>query len=150
MDFQLTPEQQAVRELCRDFAREVVAPAAEELDREHRFGYDIIRRMGELGLFGLPFSEEYGGAGSDFLSLCLAIEEISRADTGVGIEPDHLPQVGTPFYTTKERGTGLGLAIAQRIVERHGGTVAIASEPGRGTTVRVALPGTVAAMAQAA
>ena len=85
MDFQLTPEQQAVRELCRDFAREVVAPAAEELDREHRFGYDIVRRMGELGLFGLPFSEEYGGAGADFLSLCLAIEEISRADTGVGI-----------------------------------------------------------------
>ena len=85
MDFQLTPEQQAVRELCRDFAREVVAPAAEELDREHKFGYDIVRGMGELGLFGLPFSEEYGGAGADYLSLCLAIEEISRADTGVGI-----------------------------------------------------------------
>ncbi|MEP6753831.1 MAG: acyl-CoA dehydrogenase family protein, partial [Candidatus Dormiibacterota bacterium] len=85
MDFQLTAEQQAIRDVCRDFAREVVAPAAEELDRNHRFGYDIVRQMGELGLFGLPFSEEYGGAGGDFLSLCLAIEEISRADTGVGI-----------------------------------------------------------------
>jgi short/branched chain acyl-CoA dehydrogenase len=85
VDFELNPEQQAVRELCRDFAREVVAPAAEELDREHKFGYDIVRQMGEMGLFGLPFSEEYGGAGADFLSLCLAIEEISRADTGVGI-----------------------------------------------------------------
>src|SRR5581483_2493680 len=85
MDFSLAPEQTAVRDLCRDFAREVVAPAAEELDREHRFGYDIVRQMGELGLFGLPFSEEYGGAGADFLSLCLAIEEISRADAGVGI-----------------------------------------------------------------
>jgi short-chain 2-methylacyl-CoA dehydrogenase len=85
VDFQLTPEQQAVRELCRDFAREVVTPAAEELDREHKFGYDIVRQMGELGLFGLPFSEEFGGAGGDFLSLCLAIEEVSRADTGVGI-----------------------------------------------------------------
>jgi butyryl-CoA dehydrogenase len=85
MDFSLSPEQTAVRELCRDFAREVVAPAAEELDREHRFGYDIVRQMGELGLFGLPFPEEYGGAGADFLSLCLAIEEISRADAGVGI-----------------------------------------------------------------
>ncbi len=74
-----------MRDLCRDFAREVVAPAAEELDREHRFGYDIVRQMAELGLFGLPFGEEYGGAGGDFLSLCLAIEEISRADTGVGI-----------------------------------------------------------------
>src|SRR5467141_1040298 len=85
LDFQLTSEQRAIRDVCRDFAREVVAPAAEELDREHRFGYDIVRQMGELGLFGLPFSEEYGGAGGDFLSLCLAIEEISRADTGVGI-----------------------------------------------------------------
>jgi short-chain 2-methylacyl-CoA dehydrogenase len=85
MDFDLSTEQKAVRDLCRDFAREVVAPAAEELDREHKFGYDIVRQMGELGLFGLPFAEEYGGAGADYLSLCLAIEEISRADTGVGI-----------------------------------------------------------------
>jgi short-chain 2-methylacyl-CoA dehydrogenase len=85
VDFQLTSEQTAIRDVCRDFAREVVAPAAEELDRDHKFGYDIVRQMGELGLFGLPFSEEYGGAGGDFLSLCLAIEEISRADTGVGI-----------------------------------------------------------------
>src|SRR3989475_9487146 len=85
VDFELSPEQRAVRELCRDFAKEVVAPAAEELDRNHKFGYDIVRRMGELGLFGLPFSPEYGGAGADFLSLCLAIEEISRADAGVGI-----------------------------------------------------------------
>jgi short/branched chain acyl-CoA dehydrogenase len=85
LDFDLTAEQQAIRDVCRDFAREVVAPAAGELDRLHQFGYDIVRQMGELGLFGLPFSEQYGGAGGDFLSLCLAIEEISRADTGVGI-----------------------------------------------------------------
>jgi short-chain 2-methylacyl-CoA dehydrogenase len=85
MDFELTSEQKAIRDTCRDFAREVIAPAAEELDREHRFGYDIVRQMGELGLFGLPFSEEFGGAGADFLSLCIAIEEISRADAGVGI-----------------------------------------------------------------
>src|SRR5256885_6508574 len=85
MHSSLTEGQRPVRNLCRDFAKEVVAPAAEELDREHKFGYDIVRQMGELGLFGLPFSEQYGGAGADFLSLCLAIEEISRADTGVGI-----------------------------------------------------------------
>src|ERR1700716_2776010 len=85
MDFDLSNEQQAIRDTCRDFAREVVAPAAEQLDRDHAFGYDIVRQMGELGLFGLPFPEEYGGAGGDFLSLCIAIEEISRADTGVGI-----------------------------------------------------------------
>jgi butyryl-CoA dehydrogenase len=85
MDFALSEEQQAVRDLCRDFAREVVAPAAEDLDIHHKFGYDIVRQMGELGMFGLPFAEKYGGAGADFLSLCLAIEEISRADAGVGI-----------------------------------------------------------------
>ena len=83
VDFALSQEQEASRDTCRDFAREVVAPAADELDREHKFGYDIVRQMGELGLFGLPFAEEYGGANADFLSLCLAIEEISRADAGV-------------------------------------------------------------------
>jgi butyryl-CoA dehydrogenase len=89
----------AVRDLCRDFAREVVAPAAEELDREHKFGYDIVRQMGELGLFGLPFGEEHGGAGADFLSLCLAIEEISRADTGVGITLEAAVCLGAaPIY----------------------------------------------------
>src|SRR5216684_2854885 len=85
MDFDLSSEQTAVRDLCRDFAREVIAPAAEDLDVNHKFGYDIVRQMGELGLFGLPFGEEFGGAGADFLSLCIAIEEISRADAGVGI-----------------------------------------------------------------
>ncbi len=85
MDFELTDEQQAVRDLCREFARDVVAPAAPALDREHRFPTDIVRQMGELGLFGLPFSQQWGGVGGDFLSYCLAIEEISRADAGVGI-----------------------------------------------------------------
>src|SRR5439155_25143565 len=85
LDFELSEEQRAVRDLCREFAREVVAPAADELDREHRFPYDIVRQMGELGVFGLPFPEEWGGAGADFLSYCLAIEEVSRADAGVGI-----------------------------------------------------------------
>ena len=99
MNFDLTTEQQAIRDTCRDFAREVIAPAAEELDREHRFGYNIVRQMGELGLFGLPFPEQYGGAGGDFLSLCLAIEEISRADTGVGITLEAAVCLGaSPIY----------------------------------------------------
>jgi len=99
VNFDLTTEQQAIRDTCRDFAREVVAPAAEELDREHRFGYNIVRQMGELGLFGLPFPEQYGGAGGDFLSLCLAIEEISRADTGVGITLEAAVCLGaSPIY----------------------------------------------------
>ena len=99
MNFDLSNEQEAIRETCRDFAREVVAPAAEDLDRNHKFGYDIVRQMGELGLFGLPFSEEYGGAGADHLSLCLAIEEISRADAGVGITLEAAVCLGaSPIY----------------------------------------------------
>ena len=99
MDFDLTTEQQAIRDTCRDFAREVVAPAAEELDREHKFGYDVVRQMGELGLFGLTFPEEFGGAGADFLSLCIAIEEISRADAGVGITLEAAVCLGaSPIY----------------------------------------------------
>ncbi len=106
MDFELTSEQQAIRETCRDFAREVIAPAADDLDRNHKFGYDIVRQMGELGLFGLPFSEEAGGAGADFLSLCIAIEEISRADAGVGITLEAAVCLGSaPIYDfgTKEQ-----------------------------------------------
>jgi len=100
MDFELTQEQEAIRDTCRDFAREVVAPAAEELDRHHKFGYDVVRQMGELGLFGLPFSEEVGGAGGDFLSLCIAIEEISRADAGVGITLEAAVCLGSsPIYS---------------------------------------------------
>jgi butyryl-CoA dehydrogenase len=99
MDFDLSPEQQAIRDTCRDFAREIVAPAAEELDRTHSFGYDIVRQMGELGLFGLPFPESAGGAGAEFLSLCIAIEEISRADAGVGITLEAAVCLGAaPIY----------------------------------------------------
>src|SRR5579859_2304234 len=118
MDFNLTQEQQAIRDTCRDFAREVVAPAAEELDRHHKFGYDIVRQMAELGLFGLPFSEEFGGAGADFLSLCLAIEEISRADAGVGITLEAAVCLGvSPIYefgTAKQKSELLPDLIAGR------------------------------------
>jgi short-chain 2-methylacyl-CoA dehydrogenase len=85
MNFELSDEQVAVRDLCREFAREVVAPAAPALDLEHRFPYEIMRQLGDLGLFGLPFSEEWGGAGGDFISYCLALEELAWADAGVAI-----------------------------------------------------------------
>jgi butyryl-CoA dehydrogenase len=85
VDFDLSDEQRAIRDLCREFAREVVAPAAEENDRSHRFPVEIIRQMGDMGLFGLPFPEEYGGSGGDFLSYCIAIEELGWADASVGI-----------------------------------------------------------------
>ncbi|HYV01104.1 MAG TPA: acyl-CoA dehydrogenase family protein [Actinomycetota bacterium] len=85
MDFDLSAEQQQFRKLVREFAQEVIAPRAEEMDRLEEFPVDIVKQMGELGLFGLPFPEEYGGQGSDFLTFCLAVEEIGRVDQSMAI-----------------------------------------------------------------
>ena len=78
----------------RDFAQSEIAPHAEAWDRDHTFPVDVVRRMGELGLFGLPFPEEYGGGGADLTTLCVAIEEIARIDHSLAI--------------TLEAGVGLG------------------------------------------
>ena len=85
MDFELTAEQEAFRKVVRDFAEHEIAPYAEEWDRDHTFPVDTVRAMGDLGLFGLPFPEEYGGSNSDFTSLCLAIEELGRVDSSLAI-----------------------------------------------------------------
>jgi butyryl-CoA dehydrogenase len=99
MDFTLNEEQQAIRETCREFAEQEIKPLAEEMDRTGEFPYEIIRQMGELGLLGLPFPEEYGGAGADFLSYCLAIEEISRGDVSIGITMEAHTSLGaSPFF----------------------------------------------------
>jgi short-chain 2-methylacyl-CoA dehydrogenase len=85
MNLDLTDEQAAFRDVVRGFAQEVVAPQAAEADREERFPLEVVRRMGELGLFGLPFPERFGGSDADAITVCLAIEEIGRADQAVGI-----------------------------------------------------------------
>jgi len=84
MDFSLTEEQQMIRRMCREFAEEYIAPRAEEMDRTGGYPYDIIARMGELGMMGIPFPEEYGGSGGDWVSMHLCIEEISRVDAALG------------------------------------------------------------------
>jgi short-chain 2-methylacyl-CoA dehydrogenase len=81
----LDDEHEALRKTVEEFARDVVAPQAESADRTGEFPYDVIRQMGEMGLFGLPFPEAYGGMGGDFLALCLAIEELARVDSSVAI-----------------------------------------------------------------
>ena len=99
MDFSFTEEQIAIRDTCRDFAKQEIKPIAEEIDATGSFPYEVMRKMGELGLLGLPFPEEYGGAGADFLSYCLAIEEISRGDVSIGITMEAHTSLGTmPFY----------------------------------------------------
>jgi len=85
MNFDLTGEQRRWRDLARDFARGEILPRAEQLDREQKFPYDIVAEMARLGLMGLTLPQEYGGSGGDFVAYNLALEEISRADTSVGI-----------------------------------------------------------------
>jgi short/branched chain acyl-CoA dehydrogenase len=91
---ELTDEQQALRKLVRDFADGEIAPHAERWDADHTFPTDVVRKMGDLGLFGIPFPEEYGGGGADLTTLCVAIEELGRVDQSLAI--------------TLEAGVGLG------------------------------------------
>src|SRR3977135_1980240 len=81
----LNEEQEALRATVREFAREVVAPVIGEHYEKHSFPYAIVRQMGKRGLFGLPFPEEYGGMGGDYVALCLALEELARVDSSVAI-----------------------------------------------------------------
>ena len=85
MEFGLTDEQRLLRDTVRDFARNEVAPVAEELDRTKSFPYELVAKMGELGLMGIPFPEDYGGGGADTLSYALAVEELARVDSSVCI-----------------------------------------------------------------
>jgi len=94
MDFRFSAEQEAFRKVVRDFAVAEVAPRADEMDASHEFPTDLVLKMGELGLFGIPFPESVGGMGGDFTTLCIAIEELARIDSSMAI--------------TLEAGVGLG------------------------------------------
>jgi alkylation response protein AidB-like acyl-CoA dehydrogenase len=85
VDFELTPEQREIQALARDFAQAEIEPHAAEWDREHRFPTELYPKLAELGLMGVCVPEEYGGAGADFVSYILVLEELSRADAGVGV-----------------------------------------------------------------
>ena len=85
MDFTLEPEQEEFRKIVRAFAEEVVAPRAEAMDRAEELDEAVLDQMAGMGLFGLPFPERYGGMGADYLTLCLAVEELARADSSVAI-----------------------------------------------------------------
>jgi len=99
MDFDLTSDQRAIQALCREFARDEVRPRAEEMDAQASFPYDLVKKMAALGLMGLPFPEEYGGAGADTVSYALAVMEIARADASTGITlAAHVSLGSTPFY----------------------------------------------------
>ena len=99
MNYELTEEQQLLRRTVRDFADGRVAPVAEALDREQRFPYELVGEMADLGLMGIPISEEYGGAGADTVSYAIAIEELTRVDSSVAITVAAHTSLGTmPIY----------------------------------------------------
>ncbi|ASR00187.1 acyl-CoA dehydrogenase [Streptomyces sp. 11-1-2] len=85
MDHRLSPEHEELRRTVEAFAHDVIAPKIGEYWEHHEFPYEIIREMGRMGLFGLPFPEEYGGMGGDYFALCLALEELARVDSSVAI-----------------------------------------------------------------
>jgi short-chain 2-methylacyl-CoA dehydrogenase len=99
LDTRLTEEQQSLRKTVEAFAREVVAPVAAHHDATKTFPYDVVRGMAEMGLFGLPFPEEYGGMGGDYFALCLALEELARVDQSVAITLEAAVSLGAmPVY----------------------------------------------------
>ena len=99
MDFDLAPEQQDFVKTIRGFVDDAIRPNAERWDEEHELPMDAVKQMAELGLFGLPFPEEYGGSGADFLTLCLAIEEIARVDSSLAITLEAAVGLGSmPVY----------------------------------------------------
>jgi short/branched chain acyl-CoA dehydrogenase len=99
MDFDLSPDHELIRRTVREFAEGEVAPVAEELDRTKSFPYEIVAKLGELGLMGIPFPEEYGGSGGDTLAYVLAVEELTRVDSSVAITLCAHTSLGTqPIY----------------------------------------------------
>src|SRR5207247_987580 len=132
MDFDLSPEQEEFRKTVREFAAEVIAPRADEMDREAKLPLDIVKQMADLGLFGLPFPEEYGGQGADFLTLVIAIEELARVDSSIAITLEAAVGLGAnPIYrygTEEQKQQWLGPMAKGEILGSFGLT-----EPGGGS-----------------
>jgi alkylation response protein AidB-like acyl-CoA dehydrogenase len=143
MDFGLTDEQRLLRDTVRDFARREVAPVAEELDRTKAFPYEIVAKLGELGLMGIPFGEEYGGGGADTLSYALAVEELARVDSSVSITMAAHTSLGTmPIYlwgTDEQKGDWLPNLCAGRRLAAFGLTEPEAGSDAGATRTRATL-----------
>jgi len=132
LDLRLSDEQESLRKTVEQFARTVVAPKAEHYDEAGEFPYDVVAGMAEMGLFGLPFPEEHGGMGGDYFALCLAIEELARADSSVAITLEAGVSLGAmPIYrfgTEEQKREWLPRMCAGQILGAFGLT-----EPGGGS-----------------
>ncbi|MDX6636740.1 MAG: short-chain 2-methylacyl-CoA dehydrogenase [Solirubrobacterales bacterium] len=143
MDFGLSDEQRLLRDTVRDFARQEVAPVAAELDRTKAFPYEIVAKLGELGLMGIPFPEEYGGGGADTLSYALAVEELARIDSSVCITLAAHTSLGTmPIYlwgTEEQKSEWLPELCAGRRLAAFGLTEPEAASDAGNTRTRAKL-----------
>ena len=128
----LNEEHEALRQSVREFAHEVVAPVIAEHYEKHTFPYEIVRQMGKMGLFGLPFPEEYGGMGGDYTALCVALEELARVDSSVAITLEAAVSLGAmPIYrfgTDEQKATWLPRLTSGEALAAFGLT-----EPGFGS-----------------
>jgi short/branched chain acyl-CoA dehydrogenase len=143
VDYEPAPEQEEFRAVVRDFAERKIAPHAADWDRDHVFPVETVRAMGELGLFGLPFPEEYGGAGADFLTYCIAIEEIARVDASMAITLEAGVSLGaSPFFymgTEEQKQEYLVPMIAGEVLGAFGLTEAEAGSDAGATKTRATL-----------
>src|SRR5699024_829002 len=134
MDFQLTEEQEMLRKMVRDFAEKEVEPTAAERDEEERFDRSIFDNMANLGLAGIPWPEEYGGIGSDYVSYVIAVEELSRVCASVGVTLSaHVSLASWPIFTyghAEQKQTFL-----RRLAEGSAIGASAISEPGAGSDV---------------
>ncbi|MFI7075222.1 acyl-CoA dehydrogenase family protein [Micromonospora sediminicola] len=145
MDFRLDEEQQALRESVRDFAREVVAPVIGEHYEKRTFPYEIVRQMGKMGLFGLPFAEEHGGMGGDYFALCLVLEELARVDSSVAITLEAAVSLGAmPIYrfgTEEQKARWLPKLLSGEALAGFGLTEPGTGSDAGGTRTRAVLDG---------
>ena len=145
MDLDLSPEQEQFRAVVRDFAQGELAPHAATWDREQVFPVDAVRKMGALGLFGLPFPVEYGGGGADYLTYCLAVEEIARVDSSMAITLEAGVSLGAaPFHyagTEEQKQEYLVPMIAGEVLGAFGLTEAEAGSDAGATRTTAALDG---------
>ncbi|MBA2638890.1 MAG: acyl-CoA dehydrogenase family protein [Nocardioidaceae bacterium] len=143
MSFQLSREHEEFRGSVREFAQDRIAPHAAEWDKKHHFPVETVREMGELGLFGLTAPEEYGGAGGDFTSLCVAIEELGRVDQSMGITLEAAVGLGInplqTFGSEEHKQRWLPDLVAGRALAGFGLTEAGAGSDASGLRTRAEL-----------
>jgi short/branched chain acyl-CoA dehydrogenase len=145
MNFDLSDEQEQFRRVVRDFAQQEIAPHAEQWDRDEVFPVDTVLAMGELGLFGLPFPPEYGGAGADFITYCIAFEVIARVDSSMAITLEAGVSLGaTPFFlagTEAQKEEYLLPMVAGKVLGAFGLTEAEAGSDAGATRTKATLDG---------